>query len=142
VILVDDHLIAHRIAAGGMGSAVREPPARVATTCSWWWRLSAALSGSRSGANTRHFGDIDSTTRSALERTVAKLPDRIVILDLRDLIPAMARLSAEHNLNLLAAEAVVAAEILGAELVVRQDTPKIRDTAAARGIRYRLDAAG
>ncbi len=50
----------------------------------------------------------------------------------------MAVLSVEHNLNLLAAEAIVAAEILEAELVVRQDTPKIRETAAARGIRYRI----
>jgi hypothetical protein len=49
-------------------------------------------------------------------------------------------LSAEHDLNLLAAEAVVAAEVLDAELLVRQDTPKIREAAAARGLRYRLDS--
>ena len=34
---------------------------------------------------------------------------------------------------------VVVAEVLGAELVVRQDTPTIRETAAARGIPYRVD---
>jgi hypothetical protein len=138
LILVDDHFIAHRLAAGGLGSGTTPPPT-VATTCSWWWRLSAALAGTRSGAISAHFGALDPSQRSALGRTVAGLPERIVILDLRELIPAMAVLSAQHDLNLLAAEAVVAAEVLGAEFVLRQDTPKIRETADARGVRYRLD---
>jgi hypothetical protein len=112
----------------------------VATTCSWWWRLSATLAGTRGGAITRNFAAVESGARSALVQTIARLPDRLLILDLRDLIPAMALLAAEYDLNLLAAEAVVAAEVLGADLVVRQDTPKIRETAAARGIPYRLDS--
>jgi hypothetical protein len=105
----------------------------VATTFSWWWRLSAALAGTRGGAITRHFAALEAGARTALQRTIARLPDTLLVLDLCDLIPAMALLSGEHDLNLLAAEAVVAAEVLGAELVVRQDTPKIRETAAARG---------
>jgi hypothetical protein len=140
VILVDDHLIAHRLAKGGFGSPVGEPPVTVATTCSWWWRLSAALTRSRGGALTRHFTRVGPAGLWALQRTVARLPHTIRILDLRELIPAMAVLSAEHDLNLLAAEALVAAEVLGAELVVGQDTPKIRETAVARGIPYRLDS--
>ncbi len=51
----------------------------------------------------------------------------------------MALLSTQHDVNLLAAEAIVAAEVLGADLVLRQDT-KIRTTAAARSITYRLDS--
>jgi hypothetical protein len=140
VILVDDHLIARRLASGGLESTLHEPPTRVATTCSWWWRLSAALAGTRGGAITRHFAAVEPAAHSALEQTVARLPERILILDLRDLIPAMALLSAEHDLNLLAAEAVAAAEVLGAELVLRQDTPKIRETAAVRGVPYRLES--
>ncbi len=66
------------------------------------------------------------------------LPTRLVVVDLRALIPAMAALSAEHHLNQLAAEAVVAAEVLGAELVLARDTPKIRETARARGLPYRV----
>jgi len=139
LILVDDHLIAHRLAAGGLG-LVRGESTAVATTCSWWWRLSAAIAGNRRGAISRHFATAEPTAYSALQRTVARLPDVITILDLRELIPAIAVLSAEHDLNLLTAEAVVAAEVLGAELVVRQDTPKIRLAAAARGLRYWLDS--
>ena len=140
MILVDDHLIARRLASGGFGSTLPESPMRVATTCSWWWRLSAALAGTRGGAITRHFAAVAPGALSALEQTIARLPDRLLILDLRDLIPAMAVLAAEYDLNLLAAEAVVAAEVLGADLVVRQDTPKIRETATARGIPYQLDS--
>ncbi|MCA1841853.1 MAG: hypothetical protein LC792_01430 [Actinobacteria bacterium] len=139
MILVDDHLIAHRLAAGGLGPVRGESSTAVATTCSWWWRLSAALARTRGGALSRHFATAEPTAHSALQRTIARLPDVITILDLRELIPAMAVLSAEHDLNLLAAEAVVAAEVLDAELVVRQDTPKIREVATARGLRYRLD---
>lgn len=134
MILVDDHLIAHHLAGGRL-----ETPAVVATTCSWWWRLSAALAATRGGAISAHFAEVEPVVRSALLRTVARLPERIEILDLRLLIPAMALLSAEHDLNLLAAEAIVAAEVLGADLVLRQDTPRIRETAAARNIPYRLD---
>ena len=138
MILVDDHFIAHRLATGSLG-ATPDPATRVATTCSWWWRLSAALAGSRGGAISRHFALVEPGAQSALQRTIARLSDAILILDLRELIPAMALLSAEYDLNLLAAEAVVAAEVLGADLVNRQETPKIRETATARGIAYRLD---
>lgn len=139
MILVDDHVIAHRLATGDPLPAPGSSQPRMATTCSWWWRLSAALGGTRGGAITRHFALLQPSARLALQRTIARLPDRVLILDLRDLIPPMALLAAEHNLNLLAAEAIVAAEVLGAEVVVRQDTPRIRDIAAVRGISYRLD---
>jgi len=69
---------------------------------------------------------------------MAGLPDTILILDLRALIPAMALLSAEHdlNLNLLAAEAVAAAEVLGADVVVRES----EDPGGGRRPRDRLPA--
>ncbi len=50
----------------------------------------------------------------------------------------MAALSAGYNLNQLAVEAVVVAELLNADLVVSQDTSRIRDTATARGLKYRV----
>ncbi len=135
-MLVDDHLIALRLVTGSFGSTID----RASTTCSWWWRLSAALAGERGGALSRRVGSLEPVQRVALSRAIAALPQRLVILDLRQLIPAMAVLSAEHNLNLLAAEAIVAAEVLGAGLVVGQDTPKIRETARQRGLSYQVAA--
>lgn len=62
----------------------------------------------------------------------------MLVLDVRELIPAMAALSGEHKLNQLVAEAIGSAAVLDAELVVAMYTPKLRDIAAARGLRYRL----
>lgn len=134
MIVVDDHFIAQRLAAGSLGDADEQ----VATTCSWWWRLSAALAGSRGGALARRVAMLDPSQRRALFRTVASLPRRILVVDIRELIPAMAALSAVHHLNQLAAEAVVVAELLGADLVVSQDTPTVRHAATARGLSYRV----
>ncbi|MGH9067051.1 MAG: hypothetical protein ACRD0J_06135 [Acidimicrobiales bacterium] len=132
-VVVDDHHVAARLAAGTLGST----PA-IATTCSWWWRLASALTGSRSGSLSRHVARLDSRERSLIAHAVRSLPGRLIILDIRELIPAMAALSARYNLNQLAAEAVVAAEVLDADLIVATDAPKIRDTAAARGVSYRV----
>lgn len=134
MIVVDDHFVAGHLAVGSLGAVSDE----VATTCSWWWRLSAAMSGSRSGALSSRFEAMGPAQRQAMARTVASLPRRLVILDLRELIPAMAALAGEHQLNQLAAEAIVVTEVLGASLVVGQDTPKVRETALHRGLPYRV----
>lgn len=135
MILVDDHFIAAHLAAGG--GFLPEVP-RVATTCSWWWRLASAIERSGGGALSARLEESDPILRAALGHAVATLPSRLTVLDQRELIPAMAVLAAEHRLNLLAAEAVIAAEVLGADLVVGHDTPKLRTAAALRGIPYRV----
>ncbi len=134
MIVVDDHYVATSLAEGALDSTA----VGIATTCSWWWRLTSALASFRSGALSRHFARLDQPSRSALLQTVQALPTRLVIVDIRELIPAMATLSAQYTLNQLAAEAIVAAEVLDAELLLAVDTPKIRDTASARGLIYRL----
>lgn len=134
MIVVDDHFIAAGLASGRSPAGAEA----MATTCSWWWRLSSALAGGRGGALSAHFSEAGGAELEALRRTVAGLARRIQILDLRDLIPAMALLSGEHALDLMAAEAVVAAEVLGADLVVMVDAPKIRQAAEARGVSYRV----
>lgn len=134
MIVVDDHFIARRLATGSLGA----PTDQVATTCSWWWRLSAALAGSRAGALSGRFIALDPAQRRALSHTVATLANRLVILDHRELISAMAALAADHSLNQLAAEAVVVTEVLGAGLLLSQDTPRIREVANERGLSYQV----
>jgi len=109
-----------------------------ATTCSWWWRLASALSGSRRGALSRRTAGFDPAAREALLATVGRLREHLVIVDLGDLIPAMAVLSRIQPLNQLAAEAIVAAEVLEAPIEVAIDTPPIRSLAATRGVPYRV----
>jgi hypothetical protein len=132
VILVDDHLLATHLTGDLAPSA---GPTELATTCSWWWRLAAALTGGRRGSLSRHFdasleGDVTPV------EVVHRLPERVTVLDLRELIPNMSRAAARYRLNLLAAEALVAAEVLGADIVVGQDTPRLREACRVRGVTY------
>jgi len=75
LILVDDHLIAHRPSPRSWWA--RSWWARTGWVhggsdhLSWWWRLFAALAGIRGGAITRHFAGVEPGARSALERTIA-----------------------------------------------------------------------
>jgi len=77
LILVDDHLIAHRPSPRSWWA--RSWWARTGWVhggsdhLSWWWRLFAALAGIRGGAITRHFAGVEPGARSALERTIARL---------------------------------------------------------------------
>ena len=62
------------------------------------------------------------------------------VLDLRALIPMMTGFATAFRLNLLAAEALAAAEVLDADIVVGQDTPRLREAARVRGITYLVEA--
>jgi hypothetical protein len=133
VILVDDHLLAARLRDEQFGPAAD----RLATTCCWWWRLASAVHGGRRGALTRRLaaGDLSGATR-----VIDELTEDVRVVDLRTLIPMMSRAATTFRLNLLASEALVAAEVLGADIVVGQDTPRLREAARVRGITYLVEA--
>lgn len=113
MILVDDHYVLDQLT-----TAPRPTQQAVATTCSWWWRLSSALTGGRGGSLSRYLGRMSPIQQKGLRRTVEQLHHHLVILDFRDLVPAMALASADHGLNQLGAEALVVAETLSASIVV------------------------
>jgi len=102
LILVDDHLIAHRLAAGGLG---RGESTVVATTC-------------RGGGASSPPWPASGAVRSPVTSPVWSLVHG-------------------RRWN---GPSPPGAEVLGADLVLRQDTPKIRTTATARSITYRLDS--
>lgn len=52
----------------------------------------------------------------------------------------MSRVAATFRLNLVASEALVAAEVLRADIVVGQDTPRLREAARVRGVTYLVEA--
>ncbi len=59
-------------------------------------------------------------------------------LSLRDLVPVMRALRVSRPLNFLNAEALAAALMLDAELVVSTDGPLLRTAAEERGVGYWL----
>ena len=134
MIVVDDHLTLRMLTNG----ALMLDTDAVATTCSWWWQLSSRLSRPR-GPLRRRLDRHHPLLRVALTATVAALPDRLLVPERRDLLPTMTELAARYRVDLLAAEAVVAAETLDAELVLGRDVPAIRTVAADRGLSYRVE---
>ena len=56
------------------------------------------------------------------------------------MVPMMSRVATTYRLNLLASEALVAAELLGADIVVGRDTLRLREAARVRGITYLVEA--
>ena len=136
VILVDDTLALRMLTNG----ALIVDDDQVATTCSWWWRLTSALHGGRGGFLSRRIERQPRTVRHGLEVLVDRLDQRFHVVDLRQLIPAMGPAAGEPRLNFLAAEALTAAAFLGADIVVGQDTPRLREAARVRGITYLVEA--
>ena len=132
MILVDDVLALRMLTNGAMTVAADD----VATTCAWWWRLSSAL---QRGAPGRRAGRQSASVRASLRRTVGDLAERFVVLDRRELIVGMGLVAGQYGLNLLGAEALVAAEALGADIVVGQDTPELGAAARDRGVGYLVE---
>ncbi len=132
VAVIDDHRLLTLLTAS------EAPPGRYATTCSWWWRLTSAFAARRRGALTRRLDKLDPLVVAAVRETVQTLPARVVVVDLRLLVPAMGVLAHEHPLNQLAAEAIAAAAYLQTSIEVEVDTPQIRAAALAEQVDYRI----
>lgn len=129
--VIDDHLLRDVLAG--------RPPAgldAVATTNLFYVRLCRSVVAARGGALTSGWTEAE---RRSLGRVLVTLPEVVRLVPLADLAFRMAELSAAHGLSTLGAEAIAAAEHLGAELCVwdGDDGPRIRAAASATGIGYR-----
>jgi hypothetical protein len=140
VLLIDDALLLRAIArtagaelsdAGGRGELF--------TTGYRYYRLARAVRQSPWAARSRPRLPI-SPTDSVAGRSPPSttFPDDVGLLDLRTVVPTMAALDVGRQLNLLAAEALAAALLLGAEVLVATDAPLIREGAAHLRLSYRL----
>jgi len=134
--LLDDHLLRDLLAHD-----VGEELSRVlldhepATTNLYLYRLSKSVVSARGGALT---GAWPPKQRRELGRTLMALPAAVEVLPLRLLTYRMAEISDAHRVSTLGAEAIAAAEYLGAPLCAWEgdDGPAIRSAMAALGVRY------
>lgn len=133
MVVVDDALLlavlAERIPASARVLAAEAAEGEVFTTGCWYWRLSRALSRASPGALSRTLADLSDGEQRRARSSLEALPDEIGLLSLRRLVPVMAALPGQ--LNLLTAEAVAAASVLGATLVVSTDSPVLNSAAQA-----------
>lgn len=132
VALIDDQ---------ALGAVLRgEVPAPLAglvlaTTGCWYVRLcQAVLSASeRPGVLSGAFGELPEAHRSRAVDALVELPLEIELLSLRHLGPAIGRLRQRHSLNLLAGEAVAAANQLGADVFLSTPSPMLEKALAVEG---------
>jgi hypothetical protein len=125
-VLLDDHLLRDWMV--GPDRLLRRAVGReaLATTNLWYARLCKSAARSAGGAL---LGDLRLEERQALVAALVQLPRDITVAPMRELAWRMGTLVAEQSgLSTLGAEAVAAAETLGARMLAssRDDSPGIR----------------
>ncbi|HVM54996.1 MAG TPA: hypothetical protein VM262_17560 [Acidimicrobiales bacterium] len=140
MIVVDDALLGAVLAGTAPGDvAAAFTVGDIATTGSWYWRLSRALRDQRSaGALSRSFGMLSPSRQAAVLASVERLPPEIALPSLRRLVPVMTALDVGRQLNLLTAEAVAAAVVLDASIAVTTTSPLMSQSCDRLGIDLRV----
>jgi hypothetical protein len=136
VVLLDDHLLRDWLA--GPDTALKRAVARseVATTNLWYARLCKSAAGNGGGAL---LGAWSGKERDAVIAGLLALPESVSVVVMADLAWRMGQLVHSHvGLSTLGAEAVAAAERLGARVLVssRDNGPGIRNACTALKIRH------
>jgi hypothetical protein len=139
-VVIDDHLLRDILAAEqGRRLARLVDTNELATTNLYYVRLCKSVIAARGGTLTR---DWAADRRRELGRRLLDLPASIPILPMRLIGYRVAELAESLRVSTLGAEAVAAAEHLGASLCVwdGDDGPGIREAARATGVSYRTIA--
>ena len=136
VVLLDDHLLRDVLADSANGRLRRLVAGRtIATTNLFYVRLCRSVMAARGGQLTGGWSEPD---RRALGLALITLSDEIAVVPMREIAARMAQLIADRPLSTLGAEAIAAAEVLDARLIVwaGDDGPAIRAAALAHRISY------
>lgn len=135
VALLDDHVLSAELQGRGPGLA-----AELHTTGLWYVRLCHAVLRARGGALAAPYADLPEPLRAPALAAVLGLPARIGLVSLRLLAPTMGQLSERHRLNLLAREALAAALLLDATVVLAASNPSpaLRAAADLEGVPVRV----
>jgi hypothetical protein len=137
VAVLDDHLLRDLLAGEPSRALTRVlDKSPTATTNLYLYRLCLSVVAARGGALT---GTWTPEQRRALGRQLVALPDDVLVVPMPKLAYRMAELADRYRLSTLGAEAVAAAEHLGAELAVwdGDDGPTIRAAMSGLKLRYR-----
>ena len=136
-VVLDDHLL-RDLLADEVSDDLAEVLANheAATTNFYYLRLCKSVVSARGGSLV---GSWPIERRVALGRTLIALPDSVTVVPLRLIAFRMAEIADAHRVSNLGAEAVAAAEHLGAELCVwaGDDGHGVRDALTSLGGSYR-----
>jgi hypothetical protein len=135
-VVLDDHLFRDWMARRDEPLVTAIAGQDVATTNLWYVRLCKSAARASGGALLEGWAG---TERRALIAGLVALPRDVTVTPMRDLAWRMGELAASHSgLSALGAEAVAAAEVLNARILVsaRDDGRGIRQCCAEVGIAY------
>jgi hypothetical protein len=139
-LVIDDHLLLGHLVGrltGWMAQQVRE--SAVYTTASWYYRVAnAATHGSGSGSLSGQIASLPDDEQQVFRSKIASLPDSIGLVGPRTLVPIMAAFHTPRRLNYLNAEALALAVVAEASIVVRTDSPLLRDACETMRVDYRV----
>ncbi len=110
----------------------------LATTGCWYVRLCQAVLAAtgRPGVLSGPFEQLPEARRRQAVEALIELPAEVELLSLRHLGPAIGRLRQRHSLNLLAGEALAAANHLGADVFLSAPSPNLEQALMAEGRRW------
>jgi hypothetical protein len=137
-IVVDDGLLIDVLSGTFTGHPDGTPVTEIYTTGCWYYRVGRAAEASSNGALSRRIASLPSEVQAEVFGALADLPDFVRLLSLRAVVPTMARLGRLARLNMLSAEALAVASIVGGHLIVSTDSPRLRDTARDLRLAYHL----
>jgi hypothetical protein len=139
-VVIDDHLLRDVLAAEqGRHLAQVVETNELVTTNLYYVRLCRSVIAAPGGKLTGAWG---ADRRRELGRRLLDLPTSILVLPMQLIGYRVAELAERQKISTLGAEAVAAAEHLGASLCVwdGDDGPRIREAAQASGVSYRTIA--
>ena len=135
MIVVDDRLLFEVLSGTETAEFAQHASGGIATTFSWYYRLSRALATERvDGSLTRQFAALTDKRRSHVHSLLEDLPSRIELLHPRDLVPPMSAVAALTSVNFLTAEAISVSMILEAPILVSTRSPLMERAAAIAGV--------
>lgn len=114
-VLVDDQTV-----SGLIREEIDWPQDRVCTSGHWYLRLCQAVVRGGGGALSRPLRSLPPSQREIALRAVLELPERIEMLNWREVAPMMASQldGAGHGLNLLSREALAVATLLDTKVIM------------------------
>lgn len=140
MIVIDDQLLLAVLsdtASAAMTASVAN--GELFTTGSWYYRLGRAIvAGSGTGSLSGRVKALEDSARQRVTAPLEDLPDKIGLLSLRVVVPVMQALTVTRPSNFFNPEALGAALLLDASLVVAVDAPLLRSGAAHLTVGYRL----
>ena len=135
MIVLDDRLLFEVLSGAETADLARLAADGIATTFSWYYRLSRAISTERvDGSLTREFAALSDARRSYVHRLLEDLPSIIEMLHPRELVPSMSAVAALTSVNFLTAEAIASSLILEAPTVVSTRSALMERAALEAGV--------